>query len=214
MELARVEVLRSLEHSFVDLLERDVQRQCHERQEVVGDACDNGRRGREEPPARPEHVETLERIHDEPVVREDRLPGERPDQIGDEERRDDEKQQEVLPPSAAKGDPVGDGITDQQCEQRRDSRVLERADELGAVVPDRVPVVSPRPGERVPEVDVAGLQRLVREEAQRDEEEHREPRDAGREQQVRRQPTMAMEEVHGRVSRRSGSATASGTSGC
>ena len=43
-----VQVLRRLQESPVDLLERHVQRQRHERQEVVGDTGDDGGRRREE----------------------------------------------------------------------------------------------------------------------------------------------------------------------
>ena len=43
-----VQVLGRLEQPAVDLLERHVQRQRHERQEVVGDAGDDGGRRREQ----------------------------------------------------------------------------------------------------------------------------------------------------------------------
>ena len=43
-----VQVLGRLEQALVDLLERHVQRQRHERQEVVGDAGHHGRRCRQE----------------------------------------------------------------------------------------------------------------------------------------------------------------------
>ena len=148
-------------------------------------------------PARAEDVERLERVHDEAVVGEDRLPGERPDQVGDEEGRDDDQQQQVLPAAAAERDPVRDRVADHEREQRRDPRVLERADELGAVVRDRVPVVAPRPREGVSRRrscptaatgrrgSPSGTRKKTAEEEQ-----------PGREQQVRRQPAMPVEEAH------------------
>ena len=45
-----VQVVAGLEHARVDALEARIQRQDHERQEVVGDARDHGRRGREQAP--------------------------------------------------------------------------------------------------------------------------------------------------------------------
>ena len=85
-------------------------------------------------PARADEVEVLERVDDEAVVGEDRLPGERPDQVRDEERRHDDQQQQVLPPAAAERDPVRDRVAEDEREQRRDAGVLDRADELRAVV--------------------------------------------------------------------------------
>src|SRR4029450_2385211 len=114
----------------------------------------------------------------------------------DEERRDDAEQQEVLPPAAAERDPVRDGIAHDERERSRDPGVLERADEVAAIVADRVPVVAPGPGERVAEVDRPGLEGLVGEEAERQEEEDRQPRYPGREQQVRRQTAVTVEEAH------------------
>ena len=38
-----------------------------------------------------EQVHVAQDAHDQAVVREDRLPGQRPDQVGDEERGDDEQ---------------------------------------------------------------------------------------------------------------------------
>ena len=140
-------------------------------------------------------MQVLQRVDDEAVVGEDRLPGEGPDQVRDEEGRDEEEQEQVLPAAAAEGDPVCDRVADDERECRRDACVLERPDELRAVVPDRVPVVPPRPGERVAEVDVARLQRLVGEIAERNDEERRQPQDARREQQVRREAPMSVEEA-------------------
>src|SRR5207247_10309540 len=48
-----------------------------------------------------EQVEMPERRRDEAAVREDRLPREGPDQVGDEEGPDDEEQEHVLPAPAA-----------------------------------------------------------------------------------------------------------------
>ena len=196
LPLACIEILRRLDQPPVDLLERDVQRQGHEGQEVVGDARDHGRRRREQASTAPEHAEQVNRAQgadDETVVGEDRLPGERPDQIRDKERRDDEEEQQVLPAPAAKRDPVRNRIADQERKHRCDARVFERADEVPFVVPDCVPVVPPGPAERVAEVERARFERLVSEKPEWDEEENGEPEHAGREQEVRRQPPMPMQ---------------------
>src|SRR5205085_7001845 len=89
-----------------------------------------------------------------------------------------------------------DRVAQHEGENGRNSRVQDRALELAAVAADRVPVVAPSPGERVAEVDAPRLQRLVGEEAERDEEEDAQPEHPRREQQVGRQPTMAVEEAH------------------
>ena len=54
-------------------------------------------------PVLAEEVQRPQRVGDEAVVSEDRLPGQRPDQVGDEERRDDREQEQVLhlPPRKA-----------------------------------------------------------------------------------------------------------------
>ena len=66
LALARVEILGRLEQAGVDLLERDVERQRHEGQEVVGDPRDDGDGRREQPPVGPEDVD---------VAQEARRPG-------------------------------------------------------------------------------------------------------------------------------------------
>src|SRR6266508_1014464 len=103
---------------MVDLLERDVERKGHERQEVVGDARNDRDGGREEPSVVPEDAHVAQEADDGPLIREDRLPGERPNQVRDEERRNDEKQQEVLPPAATERDPVDEWVADQEGNHR------------------------------------------------------------------------------------------------
>ena len=61
LRLARVEVLGGLDQPVVDLLERDVQRQRHEGQEVVGDARDDGGRRREQAAVLAQDVQVAER---------------------------------------------------------------------------------------------------------------------------------------------------------
>ena len=116
----RVEILRRFDQPRVDLLEADVDRERHEGQEVVGDPRDDRGRRREEPPVRGDEVQVAEDRDDEAVILQDRLPGERPDEVRDEERRDDEQEQQVLPAPAAEGDPVREGVADE--EARRASR--------------------------------------------------------------------------------------------
>ena len=119
LQLARVEILRRLEQPRVDLLERDVQRQRHEREEVVRQPGDDGDRRREQPAALLDDPDGAQDVEDEAAVGEDRLPGERPDQVRDEERRDDREQEEVLPAAAAEGDPVDERVADDERDRRR-----------------------------------------------------------------------------------------------
>ena len=74
---------------MVDLLERDVERQRHEGEEVVGDAREDGERRREQPAVRAEDVEVAQQADDRSLVRQDVQPGERAHEVRDEERRDD-----------------------------------------------------------------------------------------------------------------------------
>ncbi len=93
-------------------------------------------------------------------------------------------------------DPVRERIAEEKRRDRRDSRVLERTDELCPVAADRVPVVPPRPGERVTDFEGARPQRLVRKEAEGNDEEEREIQQAGCKQEIRRQPSMPVQEPH------------------
>ena len=127
---ARVEILRRLEQPRVDLLERDVERQRHEGEEVVGDAGDDRERRREQPAVLAEHVDVSQEADDRAFVGEDVQPRERPDEVRDEERRDDEEQEEVPPRPGAERDPVHERVREEEAGNRRDARVEERADEL------------------------------------------------------------------------------------
>jgi hypothetical protein len=158
LDLAGVQVLRGLDQAPVDLLQRDVQRQRHEGQEVVGDPRHHGRRGGEQAPVVAEHVQVAQRLHDETLVGQDVLPGQRADQIRDEERRDDRQQQQVLPASAAECDPVRQRVADHEREHGRDPGVDERADQVLVVGLDRVPVVRELPRELEAEVERPALE--------------------------------------------------------
>ena len=171
---ARVQVLRRLEQPRVDLLERDVERQRHEGQEVVGDARDDRERRREQALAVVEDVDVLQEADDWALVREDVQPRERPDQVRDEERRDDREQEQVPPRARAERDPVHERVREQQRDDGRDARVQERAEELLAVVRERLREVRELPRELEVREDPR-LQRLVPEEAERDQEEQPEP---------------------------------------
>ena len=127
-------------------------------------------------PSGAEDVDVSEEADDRPLVGEDVQPGERPHEVGDEERRDDEEQEEVPPRPGAERDPVDERVGEERARAtRRDPGVEERADELLVVVRDRVREVRELPGELEVRVERPGLQRLVPEEAERDEEEEREP---------------------------------------
>ena len=108
----RVQILGRFDQPVVDLLQAHVERQGHEGQEVVGDAGDDRERAREQTAVGIEEMQRAERLDDEPVVRQDDLPGEGPDQVRDEEGGDDQEQQQVLPPPPSKRDPVRERIAD------------------------------------------------------------------------------------------------------
>ena len=215
LRAGRVQVLGRLDQPLVDLLQCHVERERHEGQEVVGDARDHRGRGGEQPPVVGHEPERLHDADDESVVREDVLPGQRPDQVRDEERGDDEEQEQVLPAPAAERDPVGQRVRDEEREDRGDPRVLERADELLLVGAEGLRVVLPGPGERVPDAHRPLLQRRVPEVVERDDEEEEQEGDPRSQQQVRGQPAVSMEEAHASrvATRRSRPATAPGTRG-
>src|SRR6266567_3522356 len=144
----------------------------------------------------PENSDVAQDADHHALIGEDRLPRERPDQVGDEEGSDDEEQEQVLPASAAKRDPVGERIAEEKRQDRRDPRVLERADEVPAVVPNRIPVVPPGPGEGVADVEAPRFERLVREETEWDDEEEPEIEQPGRKQEVGREIPMTVQESH------------------
>src|SRR5207248_10610925 len=144
-----------------NLLQSNVQRERHEGQEVVGDARDDRGAGRQDAAAGGNEMDVGEQPDDEPVIGEDRLPGQRADEIGDEERRDDAQEQQVLPAATPERDPVRHGIADNERDQGGQAGVDERALELAAVALERAPVVAPLPGEVETEDDAPRLQRLV-----------------------------------------------------
>ena len=135
----------------------------------------------------------MEKGNDDAVVGEDRLPREGPNQVRDEERRDHEQEEEVLPPPTAKRDPVRERVTDRERDRRRGPRVLERADELRLVGGDGVAEVPPRPAE-AEEREEPLLEGHLPEVVHRHDEEDEQPRHPRGEERIRRQPSAAMEE--------------------
>ena len=136
----RVEVLRRLHQSPVDLLEAHVDRQDHERQEVVREPAEHGHRGVEQPAARLHQVQMLQQPDGRAAVVEDRLPGERADEERREEGQDDQAEQQVLEPAAPEGDDVGERVAERERHQRRGDGVVQRAQEMSAVVAQGVAV--------------------------------------------------------------------------
>ena len=193
---AGVEVGRGLDEPPVDLLERHVQRQRHEGQEVVGDARDDRRPRGQQAAVVGDEPDVLRAVQDPPVVGEDRLPGDGPDDVAREERQDDEQQQDVLPAPGLEGDEVRQRERDDQAQHGRRRRVAERALQLARVVRDRVRVDGPVERLAEPRVRVAGLQRDPQLVDDRDGEEHDEPQHAGRQQDVRQQGAPAAQREH------------------
>ncbi len=187
----RVEVGRRLDEAAVHALERRVQRERHERQEVVGDAGDHGARRREQPPVVAEQAQRLHRVDDPAVVGEDRLPGHGPHDEAREERQDDQQQHEVAPAPRLERHEVGEREGDDQAQHRRRARVDQRAHELIDVLRHGVGVDAPVPRLREAVVRVARLQRHPELGDDRDRVEERQPDQARRDEQDRQQGTAA-----------------------
>ena len=193
-----VEILGRFEQARVHLLERDVDRQRHEGQEVVGDPGEHRERRRQQPAVGREDVDVAQDPDDRPLVGKDVEPRERPHEIGDEERRDDDEQEEVPPRPGAEGDPVDERVREDEACDRRDPRVDERANELLSIPAVGVRAQCVHEIRELPaEMEVRkdpGLQRLIAEKPHRHQKEDREPEHPWREQQVGREAPMAVEE--------------------
>ena len=172
---ARVEVGRRLDQPPVDLLQRHVERQDHERQEVVGDARDHGRARGQQPPVVAHQPDFAHALDHPAAVGQDQLPGHRPQHVGREERQDDQQQDQVLVAAGLERREVGEREADDQAQHGRRRGVADRADELDVVVLDRLRVGAEGPVERVAGLGVARLQRHVDLVDQRDREEHDQP---------------------------------------
>ena len=180
---ARIEVGRGLDQPPVDLLERHVQRQDHEGQEVVGDARDHGRARGQQPPVLAHQPDVAQALDHPAGVGEDQLPRHRPQHIGREERQDDQQQDQVLVATGLEGGEVREREADDQAQHGRRRGVADRADELDVVVLDRVRVGAEGPVERVAGLRVARLQRHVDLVDQREREEHDQPQQPRPEEQ-------------------------------
>ncbi len=134
-----VQVLARLDQPQVDLLQAGVERQHHERQEVVGQAGDHRHRRGQQPTVGTEDVQRLQGAHDEAVVGQDRLPGQGAHQEAGEERRDDQHQHEVLPAAGLERDRVGQRVGQQQRERGRHAGVQQRPEERRLERLQRVP---------------------------------------------------------------------------
>ncbi len=170
---ARVEVLGGLDQAHVEPLEAGVERQHHERQEVVGEAGDHRRAGGEDVAAGGQ-ADRLQHAHHRAVVGEDRLPGEGPDQVGGEERGHHREQHRVAPAPRLEGDRVGQRVAERQRERGREPRVDEGAHELGVVERERIGVVGPVPVE-VEAAEGTRVQRQLPHVVQGDYEEEDQP---------------------------------------
>ena len=188
-ERVRVQVTRRLHQARVDPLQRGVDRQDHERQEVVGDPDDHGRRGVDDVVLRTHQVQELQRGDHPALVGQDLLPGDGPQQEADEERRDHQHQQQVAPPPGLERDRVGQRVGDGERQHGGDERVQERAAERRGVLAERLGVVGERERLRV-DADLGALRPGLRgrreQRDERHEEEDRQPGHAGQQQEVRR----------------------------
>ncbi len=192
-----VQVLGGFHEPDVDLLERDVDRQGHERQEVIGDARDHRGRRRQDAELGRQEAQVLERPEQDPVVAEDDLPALGAQQEAREERRDDQEQQEVLVAAAAERDRVRERVGDQETDHGRRGAIDERAQELLLVALDRVGVGRPvGQRDRVALFEAARPERADEHLDARVHVEHEQPEDAGREQQVWRQPPDPLSRTH------------------
>ena len=201
---AGVEVGRRLDQPLVDLLQRDVQRQRHEGQEVVGDARDHRRARGQQPPLVADHPDALQRVHDEPVVGQDQLPAHRPQHVADEERQDDQQQHQVPVPARLERDEVRQRERDHEAQDRRRRGIADRAQEVLAVLADDVRVGRERPVEDVAGLRIAGLQRHVELVDQRDREEDDQPQQTGPQEEPGHElPAPVQRQAEHRARRRS-----------
>ncbi len=184
----RVQVLRRLDQAPVQPLEAGVDRQHHEREEVVGEPGDHRPVGVQEASVVAQQAEAAKRLDRRALIGEDRLPGERPDQVGGEEGRDHREQQQPLPAPDPEGDRVGKRVGDRQREDGGDGAVGERAPELLSVGRDRVGEVAERPVEDEAVLDRAALERDDAHEEHGHDEEDDEPERARRRQHDGGQP--------------------------
>ncbi len=74
---------------------------------------------------RAEHVPPLQEADDRALVGEDVQPGERANEVRDEERGDDGEQEEVSPAARPERDPVRERVGEQEAHEGRDPRVEE-----------------------------------------------------------------------------------------
>ena len=145
----RVQIGGSLQKGGVHLLQGDIYRQRHERQEVVGDAGNHCPARREKAPIGGQDADDLQSLDHWPTVGEDYLPCECPEQKRNEEGHQHEDQEDVLVPPTAERDPVGKRICDQQCEEGRRPGVEKRPQELLSETIERRQVIVPSPGKLV-----------------------------------------------------------------
>ncbi len=189
-----VQIAGRLVQPPVDALQRGVERQDHERQEVVRQTAHDRERCGEDPvpggPAEPagdvQDVQRVEDADDRPGVREDRLPGEGADQEAGEERRDHQDHDQVPPAAGAERDQIGQRIAQHQAQDRGGGRVEHRAQELRPVLAQRVPVGREVPGDLVALLQGARLHGRGGLVDHRQREEDEQPEQSGQQQPVRR----------------------------
>ena len=117
LQAARAEVARRFEQAPVETLERDEDRQRHERQPDVAEHEHDREPAVEElrermvggAEARPE-----EEAVDHALVAEDHLPGEHAQQVARQERRDEEEQEDVLPLRSREREVVRERVGEQR----------------------------------------------------------------------------------------------------
>ena len=132
---AGAEVVRRLEQAAVHVLQHREHRQRHERDPAV----EQHQRDREVGVDQPRHRLALrlerdvldERVHD-PVVVEDDLPGDDPQQVAREERRQQEQQQRVAVPAGHEREEVRQRIGGDRGRDDDQERDLQRVEELPA----------------------------------------------------------------------------------
>jgi hypothetical protein len=92
-------------------------------------------------------VDAAEEADDRSLVGQDVEPRERPDEVRDEERCDDEEEEQVPPRPGAERDPVDERIGEQERDRGRDAGIEERAEQLLVVVGEGVREVRELPRE-------------------------------------------------------------------
>ena len=127
------EIGRRLEQAPVELLQRGVERQHHERQVGIDDAEMDRPFGAEDRAGIGDEAGPAQELVQDAVLRQQAHPGVDADQERGPERQHDQHQQQRPPPRRGAGDGVGHGIAQQQRDQGRGGGDAQGGDPGGEI---------------------------------------------------------------------------------